>query len=146
MLPYRLYGIIDENKILNPPLNFQPFNQGQSISLTMISYEDHKFLNLFIPKILLHHANLPSNCVNVIVNQFQEAWKLTQEVIEFFFIYRNKIKWHQCDDPHAILWFINFCNQSKHQHKLISFHYDTHLLSCFQTFFNMLISNSDSNT
>ena len=143
-------GKVDKNKTLNPPLNFQPFNQGQSISLTMISYEDHQFLKPFIFKILLHHTDLPSHCVTVELSRLShrnthDIHQLTRELLEFLFLYWKKIEWYQNGGPLAIYLFCNFCNQSEYQRKLIEASaLDTNLSSCAETFFNMLISSSDS--
>ena len=95
--------------VKSPPLNFQPIDQVQFISLAMISYEDNKFLNLFILVILLHYPDTPSKSIKFI--QLDIFGKFLSEIVEIFFLYWNKIKDNQHFDSIPTLQISYFRNQ-----------------------------------
>ena len=95
--------------VKSPPLNFQPIDQVQFISLAMISYEDNKFLNLFILVILLHYPDTPSKSIKFI--QLNIFGKFLSEIVEIFFLYWNKIKDNQHFDSIPTLQISYFRNQ-----------------------------------
>ena len=90
----------------------------QFISFAMISYEDNKFLNLFILVILLHYPDTPGKSIKLI--QLNIFGKFLSEIVEIFFLYWNKIKDNQHFDSITTLQISYFCNQPENYRYIIN--------------------------